>query len=58
MGRNALDSRFRGNDIKESGNDRRGRGDNEMMRLPRRFTPRNDILDRRDACPTLLGERE
>ena len=57
MGRNALDSRFRGNDIKESGNDRRGRGDNEIMRLPR-ATTRNDIVDKRDACPTLFGERE
>ena len=23
------------------------------MGLPRRFTPRNDIIDRRDACPTV-----
>jgi hypothetical protein len=45
-----MDSRFRGND-------RRGRGDNEIMRLPR-ATTRNDIVDKRDACPTLLGERE
>ena len=37
-----MDSRFRGNDIKGSGNDRKG-------------APHNNILNRRDACPTLLA---
>ena len=45
-----MDSRFRGNGIKGCGNDREG-----STRLPRTQNgSRNDILDRRDACPTWL----